>query len=191
MIAALVQLVCRITKLGWFDEGEQLRSVVSDTTKFLSVRLHAKSARFCSQIVGSMGIDEGGQLAVIQACWVSHVVVPAVLQASGAHTIIGLRLLYELVDEMNHKTQKRAFTQHRKVAVSFRDHSLLQVFEISLKMLHQIASRKISFGGSDPAQESQLEGQVLEQALKLCLACISYDFIGTSPDESSEDVRSL
>lgn len=32
---------------------------------------------------------------------------------------------------------------------------------------------------------------MLEQALTLCTRCLSYDFIGTNPDESSEDVGTI
>lgn len=34
-ITALIQLLCRITKLGWFDTDGQLRKVVTQTTTFL------------------------------------------------------------------------------------------------------------------------------------------------------------
>jgi exportin-7 len=61
--------------------------------------------------------------------WLQHTVV---------HCIIGLKVLNELVVEMNQRTKKRSMTQHRKVAVSFRDHSLLQCFEIGITILSQV-----------------------------------------------------
>ena len=97
----------------------------------------------------------------------------------------------ETVQEMNHRTQKRTFTQHRKIAVSFREESLLQVFEVSLQILSQIANRSLSINGQNASNEPQREQQILDQALQLCRNSISYDFIGTNPDESAEEVCSF
>ena len=55
------------------------------------------------------------------------------------HCIIGLKILTALVSEMNHQTERRIITQHRKVAVSFRDMCLLRCFEISLTILNQVS----------------------------------------------------
>lgn len=51
--------------------------------------------------------------------------------------------------------------------------------------MQQIQMRQIM--NASPAQESAM----LEQALTLCTRCLSYDFIGTNPDESSEDVGTI
>ena len=37
VISGFIQLLCRVTKLGWFDEGDVMRQLVSETTKFLEV----------------------------------------------------------------------------------------------------------------------------------------------------------
>ena len=60
------------------------------------------------------------------------------VQHTVTHCVIGLKILNELVTEMNQRTKKRSMTQHRKVAVSFRDHSLMQAFEISITLLNQV-----------------------------------------------------
>lgn len=52
-------------------------------------------------------------------------------------------------------------------------------------MLQQIIQG--SMGVSDPA----LEDQVLQNALQLVINCLQYDFIGTNPDESAEDVGTI
>lgn len=51
--------------------------------------------------------------------------------------------------------------------------------------MQQIQMRQIV--NATPAQEAAM----LEQALSLCTRCLSYDFIGTNPDESSEDVGTI
>lgn len=59
------------------------------------------------------------------------------------------------------------------------------LLQIALKSMQQIQMRQIV--NANPAQEAAM----LEQALSLCTRCLSYDFIGTNPDESSEDVGTI
>lgn len=39
VVASMIQLLCRITKLGWFDENEHIRQITSDASAFFEVRL--------------------------------------------------------------------------------------------------------------------------------------------------------
>ena len=142
-----MQLLCRITKFAWFDEGVAVRAIVKETSKFL--------------------------------------------QATIAHCTIGLRILNELVTEMNYKSKNRSLTQQRKVAVSFRDVALLDVFEVALSMVNQIATRAIALDSLPPQEAPRVHDMLLEQALTLLLGCLSFDFIGTNPDESADEVPTL
>eukprot|EP00611_Tribonema_gayanum_P000066 TRINITY_DN1003_c0_g1_i5.p1 TRINITY_DN1003_c0_g1~~TRINITY_DN1003_c0_g1_i5.p1 ORF type:complete len:1118 (+),score=547.47 TRINITY_DN1003_c0_g1_i5:341-3694(+) len=141
VVTALVQLLCRITKLGWFDDAAH-RDLVDETLKFLGA-------------------------------------------PSTAHYIIGLRILNQLVEEINIPSNGRTLPQHRKTAVSFRDTCLLRIFNIALTALQQLKSR--TQGPLDPKQEAAMG----ESALNLSQRCLSFDFIGTNPDESSEDVGTI
>jgi exportin-7 len=107
------------------------------------------------------------------------------LQAQIGHHIIGLRLLTALVDEMNSPTTGRTLTLHRKTAVSFRDNALYQTFKISISTLQQLQQRKLV--GVTPEQEVKLA----TLALKLANCCLNFDFIGTNPEESAEDVGTI
>eukprot|EP00242_Pyramimonas_sp_CCMP2087_P001295 CAMPEP_0198228690 /NCGR_PEP_ID=MMETSP1445-20131203/113729_1 /TAXON_ID=36898 /ORGANISM="Pyramimonas sp., Strain CCMP2087" /LENGTH=1057 /DNA_ID=CAMNT_0043909107 /DNA_START=452 /DNA_END=3625 /DNA_ORIENTATION=+ len=127
---ALVQLLCRVTKLGWFDTDAH-HEIVKDLTKFL--------------------------------------------EASSAHYFCGLKVFNQLCMEMNQPTPGRSLTQHRKTAVSFRDNSLFHIFPIALQSLAQLQKDQ----NADPRH--------LEQAILLSLKCLSFDFVGTSLDESTED----
>ena len=98
VVLSLVKLVCRITKLGWFDDATH-RELTEDVTKFL--------------------------------------------QATVNHCILGLKILNQLVDELNIPTNGRTLMQHRKTSVSFRDLCLFKVFQISLTTLQQLQSRII------------------------------------------------
>eukprot|EP00986_Skeletonema_menzelii_P016965 scaffold16798_cov137-Skeletonema_menzelii.AAC.1 len=136
---SLIKLVCRITKLGWFDDSTH-RELTDDVTKFL--------------------------------------------QATVDHCILGLKILNQLVDELNIPTSGRTLTQHRKTSVSFRDLCLFKVFQLGLTTLKQLQTRAIT---ADHRQEVILG----EQALSLTVRCLNFDFIGTNPDESTEDVGTI
>lgn len=139
VVTSLIKLVCRITKLGWFDDPTH-RELVDDVTKFL--------------------------------------------QATVDHCILGLKILNQLVDELNVATVGRTLTQHRKTSVSFRDVCLFKVFQLGLTTLKQLQQRQIA--------ASQNQEIILgDQALALLVRCLNFDFIGTNPDESVEDVGTI
>ncbi|CAL1377134.1 unnamed protein product [Linum trigynum] len=94
-------------------------------------------------------------------------------QATSDHYAIGLKILNQLVTEMNVSTSGLPSTHHRRVACSFRDQSLFQIFQISLTSLHQLKNDVVS--------------ELQELAVSLSLQCLSFDFVGTSSDESSEE----
>lgn len=98
LVLSLIKLVCRITKLGWFDDSAH-RDLAEDVTKFL--------------------------------------------QATVDHCVLGLKILNQLVDELNIPTAGRTLTQHRKTSVSFRDVSLLKVFQLGLTTLKQLQTGAI------------------------------------------------
>ncbi|XP_010694655.2 uncharacterized protein LOC104907423 isoform X1 [Beta vulgaris subsp. vulgaris] len=129
VIQSLIQLLCRLTKFGWFED-DRFREVVKESMSFLS-------------------------------------------QATPHHYAIGLKILNQLVSEMNQPNSGLPSTHHRRVACSFRDQSLFQTFQISLTSLQQLSS--------DVASKLQ------ELALSLALKCLSFDFVGTTVDESSEE----
>lgn len=164
---SLIRLVCRITKLGWFDDKVH-RELADDVTKFL--------------------------------------------QATVDHCILGLKILNQLVDELNLPTTGRTLTQHRKTSVSFRDACLFKVFQLGLTTLKQLQTRAIGEFGLQPhtmgvffsffftndfhvsniiVADARQEAIIGEQALGLTVRCLNFDFIGTNPDESTEDVGTI
>ncbi|KAK7409753.1 hypothetical protein VNO78_00042 [Psophocarpus tetragonolobus] len=127
--ASLIQLLCRVTKFGWFDD-DRFRDLVKESMNFLS-------------------------------------------QATPGHYAIGLKILSQLISEMNQANAGMPATNHRRVACSFRDQYLFQIFQISLTSLGQL--------------KNDVVNQLLELALALSLKCLSFDFVGTSVDESSDE----
>ncbi|XP_078427480.1 ARM repeat superfamily protein isoform X2 [Wolffia australiana] len=94
-------------------------------------------------------------------------------QGTSDHFALGLKLFNQLVSEMNQPTSGLPLTQHRKAACSFRDQSLYHIFQISLTSLGRLKDDGSSM--------------LRELALSLSLKCLSFDFIGTSLDESSDE----
>jgi exportin-7 len=88
------------------------------------------------------------------------------------------------VDELNIPTLGRTLTQHRKTSVSFRDVCLFKVFQLGLTTLKQLQTIAIA---ANPRQEEFLG----DQALALTVRCLNFDFIGTNPDESTEDLGTI
>jgi len=137
---AIMRLLARITKHGWFDDPAH-REITQQVTKFL--------------------------------------------QATVDHCVIGLEILKTLIAEISNTSPGRTLTFHRKVAVSFRDLALFHVFQIALTTLQQLLQRQVTV--ENPQQEWSLNMHTL-QLVKLCL---TFDFIGTCPEESTEDTTSV
>ncbi|TPX35726.1 hypothetical protein SmJEL517_g01976 [Synchytrium microbalum] len=105
--------------------------------------------------------------------------------ASSHHQIIGVQILGLLVAEMNQPSSTKNMTRHRKTAVNFRDTQLMNIFQISLTVLKQLVTKQIRI--EKLADESRMQ----EAVLTLMRNCLQFDFIGTNPDESSDDVGSI
>ncbi|KAL2993267.1 hypothetical protein AAZX31_10G100200 [Glycine max] len=98
-------------------------------------------------------------------------------QQAQHHYAIGLKILNQLVSEMNQHNPGLPATRHRRIASSFRDNSLFQIFQISLTSLFQL--------------KSDAGSKLQELSLMLSLSCLSFDFMGTSYDESSDEIGTV
>uniref|UniRef100_A0A2K6N4G5 Exportin 7 n=1 Tax=Rhinopithecus bieti TaxID=61621 RepID=A0A2K6N4G5_RHIBE len=111
-------------------------------------------------------------------------------QDSVEYCIIGVTILSQLTNEIN-QVSATAFlieadtthplTKHRKIASSFRDSSLFDIFTLSCNLLKQASGKNLNL--NDESQHG-----LLMQLLKLTHNCLNFDFIGTSTDESSDDL---
>lgn len=108
------------------------------------------------------------------------------LQGSVEHCMIGVQLLSHLVCEMNQISEadaNRSLTKHRKIATSFRDLQLYEIFELSCSLLTTARENCKNLNFNDEAQHG-----LMTQLLRLAHNCLTFDFIGTSTDESSDDL---
>ncbi|XP_005376382.1 PREDICTED: ran-binding protein 17 isoform X3 [Chinchilla lanigera] len=140
VIQALVQVIAKITKLGWFEVQKDqfiFREIISDVKKFL--------------------------------------------QGTVEHCVIGVIILSELTQEMNLVDYSRPSAKHRKIATSFRDTSLKDIFVLACSLLKEVLSKPLNL-------QDQGQQNLVMQVLKLVLNCLSFDFIGSSADESADDL---
>uniref|UniRef100_A0A8D0ED84 RAN binding protein 17 n=2 Tax=Salvator merianae TaxID=96440 RepID=A0A8D0ED84_SALMN len=140
VIQALVQVIAKITKLGWFDvQKDQLifRDIIADVKKFL--------------------------------------------QGTVDHCIIGVMILSELTQEMNSVDYSRPSSKHRKIATSFRDTTLKDILMLACSLLKEMLAKPLNF-------QDQQQQNLAMHLLKLVLNCLNYDFIGSSADESADDL---
>jgi exportin-7 len=140
VIGSITKLLCRVTKLGWFDSPVH-REILDDVTKFL--------------------------------------------EATVIHNIVGLKILHALVEEMNVPTTNSPDVLHLKTAVSFRDQCLFQAFQIGITTIRQIETQPQALGA--PSDIEKME----TLALQLTASCLQFDFMGTNPEESAEDVGTV
>merc|ERR1719317_1454392 len=110
------------------------------------------------------------------------------LKASIPHVVLGLSIMKELVIEINTHLKGYSITAHRKTAVIFRDTTLLSIYQVALQTQDQI--REAMAQKQDKVNSPEYKQMVLE-ALELAQKCLSFDFIGTHPEESLEDFTSL
>lgn len=111
--------------------------------------------------------------------------VPKFLQHSVSHCLLGLQILLRLVEEMNSPVGHEGWSQHRRVAGSFRDRCLLFVFQLALTTLKQVVTKQVKFTKEGDAD------RMLGSALSLAVKCLTFDYVGVSPDESSEEARTI
>lgn len=100
--------------------------------------------------------------------------------------MIGVQLLSQLTCEMNQISEgeaNRSLTKHRKIASSFRDTQLFEIFRLSCTLLGNARENCKNLNFNDESQHG-----LMTQLLRLAQNCLTFDFIGTSTDESSDDL---
>ncbi|KAG0329913.1 hypothetical protein BGZ99_010024 [Dissophora globulifera] len=97
------------------------------------------------------------------------------------HRILGAQILTSVATEMNTPGSISQVRQ-RKSAVGFRDTQLLPIFQAALSMLRTVLQSRLSDRDTEKLKEA---------ILLLMKACLSFDFIGTSNEEASDDIGSI
>ncbi|KAA0166274.1 hypothetical protein FNF31_01500 [Cafeteria roenbergensis] len=192
-MVAVVSLT-RVTQKHWTSFPDQSRITMRDAILNILARrgpsmepgVVVSACRLVATItkLGWTSTDERFRDVVAQAAKLLDSALPLV--------VVGVRLLSELVSEINARADTRTFNAHRRVAVSFRDLSLRRVFEFGMATLFQVATRKLRHDDNmSPAEATRLEASLLDQTLLLLRRCLEFDFIGTRPDETSDELGSI
>ncbi|ORX48496.1 hypothetical protein DM01DRAFT_1338555 [Hesseltinella vesiculosa] len=107
------------------------------------------------------------------------------IQATMEHRIVGMQILAVLIQDMNPPSFTRSSTRFRKAATGFKDHQLLDIFQLAFNTLTELNQRSLPF-----ANESQ-EQQLKEATLNVLLRSLTFDFVGSAVDESTDDIGSI
>lgn len=102
------------------------------------------------------------------------------LQSSPLHWVLGLEIYTDLTADMQPSIGP-SMSRHRRTALSFRDTALPPIFTIAIQTLQQLSSGAINV--PDKNDERRLSKQVLS----LSCNCLSFDFMGTIPDDTSDE----
>ncbi|KAF9419633.1 hypothetical protein HW555_003911 [Spodoptera exigua] len=97
---------------------------------------------------------------------------------------IGVQLLSQLVVEMNQVSEAdayRSLAKHRKIASWFRDAQLFEMFRLSCSLLGTMRDKA-------PELSDERQHALVAALLRLSHNCLTFDFIGTTSDESSDDL---
>ncbi|ORY24996.1 hypothetical protein LY90DRAFT_514317 [Neocallimastix californiae] len=101
------------------------------------------------------------------------------IESSPVLRLSGFQVLAFFVTDMNLPSQiLKNISRNRKTVVNFRDSQLHQIFRLSLSTLLNLIQGK-----------NMLD--IAEVILDLIKACLTFDFIGTNVDESTEDIGSV
>ena len=97
-----------------------------------------------------------------------------------AQAILAIDIYTTLTMEMQPSKGPQA-SRYRRTAMSFRDISLASIFATSMKILQNLVQGKLAV--TDKAEETRL----VHKVLKLVSGSLSFDFMGTIPDETADD----
>lgn len=102
--------------------------------------------------------------------------------------MIGVQILSQLTCEMNQPEVdvNISYIKHRKTVYSFRDTQLYDIYILSCTLLMTARDNCKTLNFMDEKQHG-----LINQILRLTKNCLSYDFIGTSNDETTDDSSTI
>ncbi|XP_052757223.1 exportin-7-B isoform X2 [Galleria mellonella] len=182
----LSKLISRSTTSLSVQQRLDIRNYVLN---YLATR--PKLANFVIQSLVSLfaRITKLGWFDVIKEEYVFHSVmndITSFLQGPADMCTVGVQLLSQLVVEMNQVSEadaNRSLAKHRKIASSFRDGQLFEMFRLACSLLSATRGKQLEVELADERQHA-----LLAAVLRLAHNCLTFDFIGTTSDESSDDL---
>eukprot|EP00928_Gymnodinium_smaydae_P007847 TRINITY_DN12809_c0_g1_i1.p1 TRINITY_DN12809_c0_g1~~TRINITY_DN12809_c0_g1_i1.p1 ORF type:complete len:1123 (-),score=189.53 TRINITY_DN12809_c0_g1_i1:90-3359(-) len=102
------------------------------------------------------------------------------LRSTPLHWVLGLEIYTDLTTDMQPSIGP-SMSRFRRAALSFRDTALPSIFTVGIQTLQSLAAGQVTI--NDKNEERRL----MKQVLQLCTNCLSFDFMGTMPDETSDE----
>lgn len=107
------------------------------------------------------------------------------LAATLDHRIMGLNCLAMLILEMNNPAPSKNFNRHRRTNVDFRDFELLRSCEIAFTTVRDLVHNPVPYENAEQGKRHR------DASIDLLLNCLTYDFLGGSSDDPSEETGAL
>uniref|UniRef100_A0A914EG71 Exportin-7/Ran-binding protein 17 TPR repeats domain-containing protein n=1 Tax=Acrobeloides nanus TaxID=290746 RepID=A0A914EG71_9BILA len=99
------------------------------------------------------------------------------LKEENERSIIGMKLLMAFIDDMLLMTGLEGVGKQRRIAISFRDRYLCDIYMLTIDQLRVNASKEFN----------DLRIMYIESCLSLALSCMSFDFVGSFIDETIDE----
>lgn len=109
-----------------------------------------------------------------------HNILQLVEESPEKEGVLAVQLLAHLVADMNITAGLDSISKQRKTASSFRDSFLLDLFKLAVSMLEKMLDNNIN--GFE-----QRKMHLISCLLQLSLNCLTFDFVGSMIDETSDD----
>lgn len=196
-LTAFAPLLARVWRICWFEIADNIDveqdSDDSDDETWVGPLGGMKSSTSNGGMTmsgasglgfGSGSNGDGGQPEVDDP--LLHVVAKKMILESPtlASTLVGVTVLYMSVEEMSKQLPHLWPAVQRKTAVAFRDRCLLDIFKLGLQTLQKLLVSPTPM--VEPAKTQQKS--LVLNTLALLQQVFSFDFVGTSPDESNDDL---
>ena len=186
-LMAFAPLLARVWRICWFEIADNIdvkQDYDSDdddyTTAMGGVAKPSSSANGIGMSTGGAnGANGDGDDPLL------HVVAQKMVQENPSipSTLVGITVLLASVEEMGKQLPRLWPAVQRKTAVAFRDRCLLSIFNLGLQTLQRLL---VSAPMSEPERTQQRN--LVTNTLTLLQQVFSFDFVGTSPDESNDDL---
>lgn len=201
-LSAFASLLARVWRICWFEiadniEVEQGSDSDDDDEPWLGPLKglkHGSSAsnamsggmNMSSNSSGIFGRNVTGGTNVENDDPLLHVVAKKMILESSSlpPTLVGVVVLLASVEEMGKQLPHLWPAVQRKTAVAFRDRCLLDIFKIGLQTMQRLLVSAPPMAEPEKTQQRNL----ITNTLELLQRVFMFDFVGTSPDESNDDL---
>eukprot|EP00922_Rhytidocystis_sp_ex-Travisia-forbesii_P047010 GHVS01070082.1.p1 GENE.GHVS01070082.1~~GHVS01070082.1.p1 ORF type:complete len:1096 (-),score=137.92 GHVS01070082.1:163-3450(-) len=106
------------------------------------------------------------------------------MQGTTAQWVVGLEIYTSLTEDMQ-PILGTQMARYRRTAMSFRDHALQHIIKVAIDTVSQFLS------GTIQVAVREEETRLLSQVLKLTVNCLSFDFMGTVPDDTTDEQNTI